>query len=118
MSITQTIDNNSTAFEMPYVVKRSWILQINNSDATNREGFFAVQIELTDPTVLGTVVIETGHANNPNNIILCGFTGQIIPICGIGYLSTGSDINGFPITTSNVEEVIAFGGNKVDRFLS
>lgn len=117
MSVTKTLSKDATAFDMPYVAKRSWILAINNSGATNKEAFFAVQAELLDPTSLGYVVIETGHSNNPYNTIYIPYSGAIIPICGIGYVSAGNDAYGTPIATQNISNLIAFGGNKVDMFI-
>lgn len=117
MSVTQTLNNNSTAFEMPYVAKRSWVLSINDPSATNYEAFFAVQAELTDPDTIGKIVIITGHDNNVNNIVHVPFTGAIIPICGIGYSVSGTDVYGNAIITSNITEVVGWGGAKVDRFI-
>lgn len=115
MSLTKTLSKDATAFEMPYVAKRSWLLVQNNIASTNYEAFFAIQVELTDPTSIGKVVVETGHSNNPYNFVHVPFTGAIIPICGIGYSSAGTDIYGQAITTVNVNEIIAYGGNKIDR---
>lgn len=117
MSVTKTLDNDATAFEVPYVAKRSWILVENDLDATNNEAFFAIQVELTDPTAIGKVVINSGHDNNVYNIVHVPYTGAIIPICGIGYASSGTDIYGQAIATANVTEVIAWGGAKIDRFI-
>lgn len=117
MSVTKTLSKDATAFDMPYVAKRTWLLTLNDSSASNKEAFFAIQPQLLDPTSLGSVVVETGHSNNPYNVIFVPYTGAIIPVCGIGYVSSGTDIYGSPVQTQNVLDVLAFGGNKVDMFI-
>ena len=113
MNETLTLDKNASSRSRPFIAKRSWLLTQDNAAASDKEAFFAVQVELTDTTA-GIVCLESGHTNSPVNPIIVPFSGAIIPVEGIGYLSTGDDAYGNTFTTSaNVGRVIALGGDQV-----
>jgi len=113
ISKTETIGKNSPAHSYPVVPKRTWRLTLGNPKASQEEAFFAVQV-FTTSSAVDTVCILSGHDGSTINPIYVPFSGAIIPVCGIGYMTSGNDIYGNSFTTTAGVTVLALGGDKIN----
>ena len=109
-SINIDINENSMAY--PYTAKRTFSLTKDDLAATKSEGFFAIQVNFTGDDAV-VVCVKSGFSNNDVNPVIASYSGQMIPVCGVGIVSTGNDAHGTSHTTdAAVGTVIAFGGAK------
>jgi hypothetical protein len=113
ISKTATIGKNASAHSYPVVPKRTWRLTIDNPKASQEEAFFAVQVFTVSGSV-DTVCILSGHDGETINPVYVPFSGAIIPVCGIGYMTSGNDIYGNPFTTTAGITVLGLGGDTVN----
>lgn len=106
------INNNDSAANYPWTSKRVFQLTIDNTAATKKEPFFCIQVNYSG-TGSAKVCIDSGYGYV--NAVYVPFSGAIIPVCGIGFVSSGADCHG--ASHSNVGTnitVLAYGGNKTE----
>lgn len=110
-----SIDINQNSQYYPYTPKRTFSLTQDDLAATQSEAFFAIQVNFTGTTAV-KICVKSGFANNDVNPVIASYSGQIIPVCGVGLVSSGTDAYGTSHTTDTaVTDVIAFGGNLTEN---
>ena len=109
-SIPLNLQENSAYF--PVSAKRTFQLALDDLKATKSEPFYAVQVNFQGTTAV-KVCIKSGFGNNDINPVFASYSGQIIPVIGIGFVDSGNDAHGTGHTSSPVTSIIAFGGNAI-----
>lgn len=112
---SQTIDINESSVNYPWTAKRTWQLTIDDNEATKKEAFFAVQVNYTGSNAI-ILCIDPGLDDGRINPVIVPYSGALVPICGVGYKTSGDDAYGTNHETGGTDVlVIAFGGNKSGR---
>jgi len=108
-------DNNEASAAAPFTANRTWLLTLDDVDATEREAFFFIQAIFAGPTGI-YVAVDPGHETGVVNPVWFPYSGFIAPVRGIGVVSNGVDVYGNNILTDvSLTQTIAYGGVKVKR---
>jgi hypothetical protein len=101
----------------PFTPRRTFFLTIDDPDATNREPFWALQVNFPAGNPPVELAVLTGNDDGVVNPIFVSAPGVIVPVCGIGVVASGTDINGNGVNTSlaAITEIVAFGGSGKTR---